>query len=209
MEISDPTLPVASLTDAREAPGIIKELKKIPTHDAAQENQEQPTHKTTKSAGSNVATDFKVRGVCLECSEIEFLVKKAGINDSSPFKDGHIPDVSVTPATTPQAEKQREASEVIPGTPFMFSAKMRVLSKAAEGAMPSPGKLLGQIASTTGTFDALAGVTGRLVEASGSHTGMVLPPDDRMSIFIYWWGYELVLPPASLATLGSAHSVAG
>lgn len=49
-----------------------------------------------------------------------------------------------------------------------------------------------------------------LADASGnilSHATDPAPPLDRMSLFVYWFGYEIVVPSASMQHLQSAHSI--
>jgi hypothetical protein len=67
-------------------------------------------------------------------------------------------------------------------------------------------------AQQSGAIDALATLSGAAVAtARGGEKAMleVRPPTDRMSIFIYWWGFEITLPEPSMSYLGTAHSVSG
>jgi hypothetical protein len=60
--------------------------------------------------------------------------------------------------------------------------------------VPSAGGLLGQAMASTSAFDALASKSGQLVAASNGHLGLS-PPLDRLSVLLYWWGFELAVPP--------------
>jgi hypothetical protein len=191
-DVSDITMIyTASLSDPKEAPEIVKELKKIPVDGGS------------PAKNDGVHTNFKTRAVCLECTDSEALSPKTD-HDKSPFADkpNGSPTTSKTPVSPTGHTKQMSGAE-------LFTGKFQALSAVAGDGVPTPGKILGQVATSTGTFSALAGVTGRLIEASGSHEGLISPPCDRMSILVYWWGYELVLPPPSLKYLGNARSVAG
>ena len=169
----------------------MQELKKIPI-----DSQGLP-------ASEGVHANFTTRAACLECLDPEAFNAHAE-HSKSPFADQPSPSLteSGTPVPPKGHTKQMSGAD-------LFTGKFQALSATTADGMPTPGKILGQVATSTGTFSALAGVTGRLIEASGSHEGLISPPCDRMSVLVYWWGYELVLPPTSLAYLGNARSVAG
>lgn len=150
-----------------------------------------------------IHTNFKTRAACLECIDSE-TVKGQADDGESPFAD----EATVSPSSANTTVTPKGHTKQISGAD-LFTGKFQALSAVAGDGVPTPGKIFGQVFTSTGTFSALAGVTGRLIEASGSHEGLISPPVDRMSILIYWWGYELVLPPPSLACLGNARSVAG
>lgn len=179
---------IASLANPKEAPQIVRELKKIPVDGEID------------AKNDGVHAKFKTKAACLECTDVEALNIHTN-NAKSYFTDNAGPN-----ATT--GEDPKGHTKQVSGAD-LFTGKYQALSSAAGDGLPTPGKILGQVATSTGTFSALAGVTGRLIEASGSHEGLIAPPSDRMSILVYWWGYELVLPPPSLIYLGNARSVAG
>lgn len=140
-----------------------------------------------------------VKGACLDCTDAEVLDKSQA-------------------ASTQIAEGKEISDHTAKGVTD------RINQLTANG-IPSAGTMLGQMASSAGAFEALAGVTGKMIDASGAHAGIIDPPTDRMSILVYWyvrfvsmanrsdarcrWGYELVLPPPSIRYLASVHSVTG
>ncbi|KDN53309.1 hypothetical protein K437DRAFT_253342 [Tilletiaria anomala UBC 951] len=63
-------------------------------------------------------------------------------------------------------------------------------------------------ADKLGAFNAMASITGAVIEASGTNVGLAAPID-RMSIFVHWWGFEVTLPPSTISYLGTAQSVSG
>ncbi|CCF53154.1 hypothetical protein NDA14_004420 [Ustilago hordei] len=67
---------------------------------------------------------------------------------------------------------------------------------------------VGTAAQNSGAFDVLANVSGAAIRAT-QDMDSIHPPLDRMAIFIHWWGFEITLPKASIAYLGTAHSVSG
>ncbi|BGP10202.1 hypothetical protein JCM10049v2_006085 [Rhodotorula toruloides] len=71
----------------------------------------------------------------------------------------------------------------------------------------SPGALAGLAGAQSGAFELLADMTGALIGKSGAHQGVFVPPVDRISVFVYWWGFELSIPPATIKTLSSVASV--
>ncbi|GAA5897268.1 hypothetical protein JCM5296_000986 [Sporobolomyces johnsonii] len=70
----------------------------------------------------------------------------------------------------------------------------------------SAGGLAGLASAKSGAFEVLADVSGALVKKSGSQEGFEAPLDS-VGVFLYWWGYELSLPPPALKTLASVQSV--
>ncbi|CDS82446.1 uncharacterized protein SPSC_03265 [Sporisorium scitamineum] len=67
---------------------------------------------------------------------------------------------------------------------------------------------VGTVAQNSGAFDVLADVSGAAIRAT-QDMDSIHPPLDRMAIFVHWWGFEITLPKASMAYLGTAHSVSG
>lgn len=67
---------------------------------------------------------------------------------------------------------------------------------------------VGTVAQNSGAFDVLANVSGAAIRATQDMVS-IHPPLDRMAIFVHWWGFEITLPKASMAYLGTAHSVSG
>lgn len=67
---------------------------------------------------------------------------------------------------------------------------------------------VGAVAQNSGAFDVLANVSGAAIRAT-QDMDAIHPPLDRMAIFVHWWGFEITLPKASMAYLGTAHSVSG
>lgn len=61
-------------------------------------------------------------------------------------------------------------------------------------------------AAQSGLFDAMGTLSGMAVQAANGQD-QIQPPLDRMAIFIHWWGFELTLPPSSMAYLGTAHNI--
>lgn len=129
--------------------------------------------------------------------------------------DGRERSIDVTDPKEGYGEKQQQQQQqptTAPGTSLLTSryrAVENLTTAMSDGGLPTPGKVVGRVLSSTGFFNTLAGMTGRIIEYTGAHDDIVLqPPKDRMSVLIYWWGYELVLPPPSLAYLATANSVA-
>ncbi|GAC92568.1 hypothetical protein PHSY_000122 [Pseudozyma hubeiensis SY62] len=67
---------------------------------------------------------------------------------------------------------------------------------------------VGTAAQNSGAFDMLADVSGAAIRAT-QDMDSIHPPLDRMAIFVHWWGFEITLPKATMAYLGTAHSVSG
>lgn len=178
---------VASLANPKEAPQIVLELKRIPVDGQV------------NAKDDGVHASFKTKAACLEYTDVHAL-NVCMDRVASPFAD----DSNVE---QPTGDNPNGHTKQVRGVD-LFTGKFRALSSVAGDGFPTPGKILGQVVTSTGTFAALADVTGRLIEASGSHEGLITPPCDRISILVYWWGYELVLPPPSLIYLSNARSVA-
>ena len=72
------------------------------------------------------------------------------------------------------------------------------------GAVPTAEAVTTGLKLATPELLSLGYVTGQAILPD--HEG-IHPPKDRMSVFTYWWGFELVLPAPSLAYLSSAISI--
>ncbi|GAA6015552.1 hypothetical protein JCM10207_008635 [Rhodosporidiobolus poonsookiae] len=112
----------------------------------------------------------------------------------------------VLPPLTSSASSSSAAGEE--KQPFLTLA-LPSASISATVSLPatSPGALGGLAAAKTGAFELLADVSGALVRRAGAHEGFGAPPGDRVSVFIYWWGYEVALPPPAIKVLSSVASV--
>lgn len=72
----------------------------------------------------------------------------------------------------------------------------------------SLGTIVGVMARTSGLFDALATCTGEIIQRSEAHQNLIgLVPTDRVSLWKYWWGFEIALPPPSIANLEKTKSI--
>lgn len=148
--------PPGALTRPKDATKIIDELKKIPVPDDAHAEAERSLH----------SGHARTRGACLDCPEaeaIEITQSTAVAHSAEPSSDLESSEL----ATTTMSMKER-------------------LNQLAGSGIPSAGRVLGQMATSAGAFEALAGVTGRMIDSSGAHDGIVKPPDDRMSVLVYW-----------------------
>jgi hypothetical protein len=71
-----------------------------------------------------------------------------------------------------------------------------------------PTNAVGDLQSTA--FDLVGSLSGAAISAvNGGDEEMqaVHPPLDRMAILVHWWGYELTIPPPSMAYLGRAQNI--
>ncbi|KAI0088032.1 hypothetical protein BDY19DRAFT_891932 [Irpex rosettiformis] len=73
------------------------------------------------------------------------------------------------------------------------------------GAVPTAKTIIDGIQQITPQLMSLGYATGKSILPD--HTG-VHPPTDRISVFTYWWGFELTLPPPSMVYLSNAPSIA-
>ncbi|THH06526.1 hypothetical protein EW145_g4029 [Phellinidium pouzarii] len=72
------------------------------------------------------------------------------------------------------------------------------------GAVPTAETIIEGVQKLTPQLMALGYATGKAIVPD--HTG-VHPPVDRMSVITYWWGFELCMPPPTLAHLNSVESI--
>ncbi|KAK8853472.1 hypothetical protein IAR55_004179 [Kwoniella newhampshirensis] len=74
------------------------------------------------------------------------------------------------------------------------------LHRPLAGALPSSDTL------KTG-FEALVNAEKKIYDVgSPDHSGIVAP-EDRMSVMTYWWGFELAMPPPTLAYLSKVRTI--
>lgn len=72
----------------------------------------------------------------------------------------------------------------------------------------SIGKIFGAIGETTGLYDVLAMGTKDLIDETHSHLKLIgMVPKDRMSVWSYWWGFEVAIPSSSMERLKKARSI--
>ncbi|GAA6038449.1 hypothetical protein JCM8097_007656 [Rhodosporidiobolus ruineniae] len=118
----------------------------------------------------------------------------------APFPDPNAPSTPSFADSTPSATPDRKSSN----PPFAALDVSNTLAVVPTTA----GAVGGLAAAKTGVFEILAGTTGALVEMSGVHDDMVdTPPLDRITILIWWWGFELAVPPPAMKFLASVASV--
>ncbi|KAI8457203.1 hypothetical protein BY996DRAFT_829589 [Phakopsora pachyrhizi] len=72
----------------------------------------------------------------------------------------------------------------------------------------SVGDISGAMGQNSGFFDEMASYSGGLVEGSQSHENLIgIVPKDRMSVWSYWWGFEISIPQPSMKNLESKKSI--
>ncbi|GAA5899741.1 hypothetical protein JCM8208_004551 [Rhodotorula glutinis] len=94
-----------------------------------------------------------------------------------------------------------------PPSPPRTDPTLRLVTFGTDLPLLSPGALGGLAGAKSGAFELLADLSGALVEKSGAHEGVYGLPQDRVSVLIYWWGFEIALPPPAIRTLSSVASV--
>ncbi|KAH8918844.1 hypothetical protein BT69DRAFT_1300666 [Atractiella rhizophila] len=175
---------------ARRIVGELKRIQKPPTKEADGRKKGVGVGVAGKERDEEEDALLKnAKKICLECGE-EDVVKL-----SSKKLDGDAKDSQ--PHVHPP---QRANSAPPPDTGFQNLL-------ALPGFIPSPGDIVGQAGTSSGAYSVMADVSATLVNATGREVGDV--PVDRMSVFIYWWGYELFLPPPTIRYLSTVHSVSG
>lgn len=179
-------------------------------------NALSPPHTREPSFGSPFGDDKAESLGLIGTLEQDASTKRAASQAASqgPKSEGSGASATVAAAGDPSA--LRSSNGTVTGTDLLTARYQagyqaaEVMSNTTAGSLPTPGNILGQVLSSAGFFNSLAGMTGRIIEYSGAHDSVAVePPIDRVSVLVYWWGYELVLPPPSLAYLASANSVAG
>lgn len=206
---------VAPLAEARAAPSGVRPLKmvcldcgELEAHrrhaqrsEAAQVVTSQPN--SPKSASTTDAnTGFSVATVASGAA-----AALAGVGALVSARS-----VAANESESTSSEKEAEPS----ARPSMFkSMSLPSLPALQDGQRlmgSTPLQLLldpvGTAAQNSGAFNALADVSGAVIRATQDMSS-IHPPIDRMAIFVHWWGFEITLPKASMAYLGTAHSVSG
>ncbi|KAJ9477918.1 hypothetical protein PHBOTO_001487 [Pseudozyma hubeiensis] len=121
---------------------------------------------------------------------------------------------AATSPTASQAAADKDA-ELSARPPMLKSLSVSNLPTLQDGPRlmgATPLQLIldpvGTAAQNSGAFDMLADVSGAAIRAT-QDMDSIHPPLDRMAIFVHWWGFEITLPKATMAYLGTAHSVSG
>ncbi|KAG6337084.1 hypothetical protein ID866_1995 [Astraeus odoratus] len=144
-----------------------------------------------EQTGAPVHPNIPIRAVCLDVSDAEAherYFSKLGSVASAPIEsllatlaDVHIIDLLVAPN-------------------MGFGAPVTAQGLFA-GAVPTAEAVLEGIQQVTPQLLALGYATGKAILPD--HKGIIVPPD-RISILTYWWGFEVCLPPPTLAHIQSA-----
>lgn len=121
------------------------------------------------------------RGVCLGARQTEFGA------DAAPGRD--MEDVmDVGKASTMRESASQEVINLVTGL--------------------SAGTLMSALGASTGLYDALAMGSKSLIGRTEAHQDLIgMVPKDRASVWCYWWGFEIALPPQSLESLKTARSI--
>ena len=96
------------------------------------------------------------RGICLQCT------------DDEAIELGSLPHTPSSAVVKPAVAHTQEAS---------LATRLRSL-------VVSPGEILARTAQQTGALDALADATAAIVSQTAPHSGAIVPPRDRMSVYI-------------------------
>ncbi|OAV95652.1 hypothetical protein PTTG_04172 [Puccinia triticina 1-1 BBBD Race 1] len=141
--------------------------------------KQEPHPPYVSQQGENA--DRLPRGVCLRNSESELDAQSAAGSDMEDVID-------VTKALNMRAPGSSEIIYLITGL--------------------SAGTLLSTIGQSTGFYDVLAMGSKNLIDRSEGHHELIgMVPKDRVSVWCYWWGFELALPLESIARLKTAKSI--
>ncbi|CBQ72231.1 conserved hypothetical protein [Sporisorium reilianum SRZ2] len=176
--------------------------------------------------------------VCLDCGEAEAHQRHAqhldaaavvtnGSNSASADKNGafNVANIATGAAAAlagvggllaaRSTEPQGKAEAPSARPPMLKSFSVANLPTLQDGPRlmgSTPLQLIldpvGAVAQNSGAFEVLADVSGAAIRAT-QDMDSIHPPLDRMAIFVHWWGFEITLPKASMAYLGTAHSVSG
>ena len=169
-----------------------------------------------------------VKAVCLDCCEREAHIRhtdsqnqdeSSATDESAISGGGLIAGVAAgaaaigagifagsKAATKPARNMTRSLSTS--RLPTLADGQALVGSTPVQLVVSPASTVLGAGAQMSGTFDALAGISGAAVRAT-TDMSAVHPPLDRMAIFVHWWGFELTLPKPTMQYLSTAHSIGG
>ncbi|KAI9604228.1 hypothetical protein H4Q26_003842 [Puccinia striiformis f. sp. tritici PST-130] len=139
-------------------------------------------HPITSNKDEHTTPDLP-RGVCLRESE-------ADLDSSSiPGKDTMAEVIEVSKVLTMR----------LTGTP---SGAVNLVTGL------SLGDVLGAVGQSTEFYDALAIGSKKLIDMSEAHSELIgMVPKDRISIWCYWWGYEIAIPLESVDRLTNVKSI--
>ncbi|ORY33356.1 hypothetical protein BCR39DRAFT_519394 [Naematelia encephala] len=153
-----------------------------------------------------------MRAVCLDCGDgqAEQLIRGARQRHA---QEKHLAEHRFSTIKSPplplarlpvllsllQPKEYQHVDTTIPLGLFLPASAMS-LHRPLAGALPSAETL-------RRGFDALLNAESKVYLYEGpSHAG-ISPPVDRLSIYTYWWGFELALPPPTLEYLSRAKQI--
>ncbi|KAF8274434.1 hypothetical protein EI94DRAFT_1561543 [Lactarius quietus] len=156
-------------------------------------------------------TSAPIRAVCLRYTDAEAAEKHfSQLRNVEPTKKPAEGQTSPIPTIT--SATIESITEMIKGLHIvnLFKAPDWGLGQPGDG----DGLLAGALPTAATVISGIEKVTPELMSVGYAigknmildHAG-VYPPLDRMSVLTYWWGWELVLPPPSMAYLDHAESI--
>ncbi|KAH8828452.1 hypothetical protein DL96DRAFT_1603315 [Flagelloscypha sp. PMI_526] len=196
----------SQLMDPKSANRIIVKLRELPAND-------EDTGGSTDPAVRKRLTG-PIHAVCLPHPEEQM--------DEQHFKKFHNTALQVEEASTASAspfEAQNAAQDTMSQLTSMFNDLQVVdLITAPDlgigqpgdgkgllaGSLPTPETVINGIKQITPELMTLGFAMGKAIFPD--HTG-IYPPLDRLSVFTYWWGLELAMPPPTLTYLSNVESV--
>ncbi|PLW20903.1 hypothetical protein PCANC_08638 [Puccinia coronata f. sp. avenae] len=142
--------------------------------------KQEPSPSYVMQPGGQAETAMP-RGVCLQMSEMELEAKSVSGNDMEDV-------IHVTKALTMGVTPRQGIMNLITGL--------------------SVGGLMNTLGSCTGFYDALAIGSKNLIDRTDAHQELIgMVPKDRISVWCYWWGFEIALPLESLERLKTVRSI--
>lgn len=100
--------------------------------------------------------------------------------------------IAPMPGLTPREANSTKVSSDATGNGTGFpTARASVISLASTAVLSRLGEVSGALLGQTAVNDSIH------------------PPLDRMAIFVFWWGFEVTLPSATMQYLQTAHNISG
>ncbi|KAF8504237.1 hypothetical protein BU17DRAFT_23625, partial [Hysterangium stoloniferum] len=209
------------LLKPKSANDIVRQLRQLPLPDG-------PSFRPSRRASTESLVTHPDRGgtpihaVCLPCTDEE-----AEELHFSRLRKGHsLVDTSSLSPTTPSPPSEDQADISTASLESLVSVLQNLqpvsLLESPDLGFGQPvsesnsGPLTGSVPSPMAIMEGFEDITKQLMTLGlatsktiyPSHEGMH-PPEDRLSVLTYWWGFELVLPEPSVKYLAKVKSISG
>ncbi|GAA5899708.1 hypothetical protein JCM6882_005418 [Rhodosporidiobolus microsporus] len=206
-----PTVSVVSLATIAEPEVSEVKAKKGLKPTKKKEDSSRPVPNVKPKALKKLKSDLlkadKARAIVADLKRMEVPPEHSPDSCANPAHTNNCRGYALPPLPDPSTDES-SPEPVATGKPSNPPFVLLELPSSLSLPPTSVGAIGGLAAAKTGVFEILADASGALIKSSGAHDQLSFaPPFDRISVFVWWWGFEIACPPPAMRFLSSVASV--